>query len=557
MKNLVLRYIVFSIATVFVCVQVAIAQVNDPVPAPIEFGTISVELEDVATIPSSSTSRPLARINILKTSKDNSNRHFLNDLRGKLYVINGGVPSVYLDLDAQRPDFVDSPGLGTGFGMFEFHPEFQNNGIFYTTHAEQANSGTPDFTPPITVSISLQWVLTEWTATDPTANVFSGSSREMMRVDFPGTIHGMQDMSFNPTAVSGESDYGMLYLCLGDAGVTLGGSPGNTQKFNSILGNIVRIDPLGNNSGNGQYGIPVDNPYATAQGDTIREIWTRGFRNPHRISWDTGGDNKMLIGDIGERNLEEINLGAPGLNYGWNKREGTFLFEYQTRDFVYPLPANDSTFNYTYPVAQYDHDEGFGIVGGFVYRGTNVPALIGKYVFGDIVRGRIFYVEVDSLVQGRQAEDIKELRLFQNGNEVTLLQLVGNTRADLRFGVDDQQEMYVLTKQDAVVRMMKPSSATGIGGLDNAVPQEFALLQNYPNPFNPTTSIPFVLKRTASVELQVFNAAGQLVDQKSTSVLPIGEHTLEWGSGDLSSGVYLYRVTANGQSQMRKMLLLK
>jgi len=544
-------------AFVFLSMQFAVAQVNDPIPGPIRFGLISVELEDVATIPSSDNIAPLARINMLKTSKDNSGRNFVNDLRGKLYVLVNSVPSVYLDLGALQADFVDSPGLGTGFGMFEFHPEFQSNGIFYTTHAENGTAGTPDFTPPISVSISLQWVLTEWTATDPAANVFVGSSREMMRVDFPRTSHGMQDMQFNPTAQPGSADYGMLYMCLGDGGVTSSGSPGNTHVFNSILGNILRIDPLGNNSGNGQYGIPADNPYATAQGDTVREIWTRGFRNPHRISWDTGGDNKMLIGDIGERNIEEINLGAPGLDYGWNKREGSFLYDYQTRDFVYPLPANDSTFNYTYPVAQYDHDEGFGVVGGFVYRGTDIPNLVGKYIFGDIVRGYIFYIDVDSLIQGRQAEGIKELRIYRNGTRVDLLDILGATRADLRFGIDDQNELYVLTKQDGVVRRMRPSNATGIGEIDNSLPQGFTLLQNYPNPFNPTTSIPFELKRSASVELQIFNSAGQLVDQKSTSVLPVGEHTLEWGSGDLSSGVYLYRVTANGQSEMRKMLLLK
>lgn len=166
------------------------AQVGNPVPDPIVPGGLSVEIEDVFQIPASSSSNPLARINILKTSKDNTGRHFVNDLRGNLYVIINAVPSVFLDLEAVRSNFVDSPGLGTGFGMFEFHPEFQSNGIFYTTHAEAPNSGTPDFTPPVSATILLQWVLTEWTASDPQADVFSGSSRELIRVDFPGTIHG-------------------------------------------------------------------------------------------------------------------------------------------------------------------------------------------------------------------------------------------------------------------------------------------------------------------------------------------------------------------------------
>jgi len=536
----------------FVAVQ---AQVGDPVPDPIVQGGLSVEIEDVFQIPASSSSNPLARINILKTSKDNTGRHFVNDLRGKLYVIINAVPSVFLDLEAVRSNFVDSPGLGTGFGMFEFHPEFQSNGIFYTTHAESPNSGTPDFTPPISATIRLQWVLTEWTASDPQANVFSGSSRELMRVDFPGTIHGMQDMAFNPTVFSGDADYGMLYLCLGDAGVTLGGTPGNTQVFNSILGNIIRIDPLGNNSANGEYGIPADNPYATAQGDTVREIWTRGFRNPHRISWDLAGDNKMLIGDIGERNLEEVNIGIPGANYGWNKREGTFLFDFQTRDFVYPLPSNDSTFNYTYPVAQYDHDEGFAIVGGFVYRGTAIPELLGKYVFGDIVRGRIFYVDSDSLIMGQQA-GISELTLMVNGMPTTLLDIVGESRADLRFGLDEQNEIYVLTKQDAMVRKMV-APITGISSNDEQFPADFILYQNYPNPFNPSTTIRFELERNGLVELNIYNALGERIGGFLEEAYPAGYHEFMWQGDEETSGVYFYSMKVNGQHQTRKMLLMR
>ncbi|MEL6824182.1 MAG: PQQ-dependent sugar dehydrogenase, partial [Calditrichota bacterium] len=418
------------------------------------------------------------------------------------------------------------------------------NGIFYTTHAESENSGTPDFIPPVATSIDLQWVLTEWIASDPQADIFSGSSRELMRVDFPGTIHGMQDMAFNPTVSSGDPDYGMLYLCLGDAGVTLGGTPGNTQVFNSILGNIIRIDPLGSNSNNGKYGIPLDNPYATAQGDTVREIWTRGFRNPHRISWDLEGDNKMLIGDIGERNLEEVNIGIPGADYGWNKREGTFLFDYQTRDFVYPLPGNDSTFNYTYPVAQYDHDEGFAIVGGFVYRGAAIPDLYGKYVFGDIVRGRIFYVDSDSLIMGQQA-GISELTLTVNGMPTTLLTIVGESRADLRFGIDEQNELYILTKQDAMVRKMV-APLTGIPDSEEQLSSDFTLYQNYPNPFNPSTTIRFELEKAGAVQLKIYNALGEAVGGFSTEVYSSGVNEFKWNSHDEPSGIYFYQIVVNG-----------
>ena len=160
----------------------------------------------------------------------------------------------------------------------------------------------------------------------------------------------------------------------------------------------------------------------------------------------------MLIADIGQANIEEINVGAAGANYGWSEREGTFVVDHDDEDEFHALPPDDALQGFTYPVAQYDHDEGDAIVGGFVYRGELVPDLYGKYIFGDLVRGRIFYVDVDDLVPGRQAT-INELTLLRNGVEITLLALLGDDyRADLRFGLDEDGEIYVLTKRDGMIR---------------------------------------------------------------------------------------------------------
>ena len=129
----------------------------------------------------------------------------------------------------------------------------------------------------------------------------------------------------------------------------------------------------------------------------------------------------MYIGQIGEKNIDAIYPGFAGANYGWNEREGTFLFAKDDPNVVYPLPANDAEFGYTYPVAQYDHDEGFAVVGGFVYRGSGIPILQGKYVFGDIVNGRIFYAEATEMIAGQQPAKIHELTLIDNsGFEKTL-----------------------------------------------------------------------------------------------------------------------------------------
>ena len=555
----------FTVRIIFlinVMIMPAISQISDPIPGHITKTGLSVEIVDVFQIPASSNQTPRARINIMKNSPDNLNRLFVNDLRGKLYIIINNTPDVYLDLAALHPNFTDSPGLGTGFGMFAFHPQFAANGKFYTSHAEAPGSGSPDFQPPVAgTPIRLQWVITEWTATNPPDNTFSGSSRELLRIDFPGTIHGIQDMAFNPNAQPGDADYGMLYVCLGDGGTTSAGYPGNTQTLGAIYGTILRIDPLGTNGINGQYGIPADNPFAGAQPDTLSEIWAWGFRNPHRISWDGGVDGKMLIGDIGEKNIEEVNLGIAGANYGWNVREGTFRYDYNQNQFVFPLPANDSTFGFTYPAAQYDHDEGYAIIGGFVYRGSKVPQLFGKYIFGDIKNGRVFYTEADSLINGRQYP-IHELTLTQNGVETTLSDLVSNSRVDLRFGLDQEGEIYVLTKSDGMVRKLVPdTTVTAISATPAGQVNGFELLQNYPNPFNPQTTIGYRLSKAASVKIAIFDNTGKQIQVLVDGVKSPGYHEVVWNGRNaenaaVASGIYFYRFTNGAFADSRKMILL-
>jgi len=166
----------------------------------------------------------------------------------------------------------------------------------------------------------------------------------------------------------------------------------------------------------------------------------------------------MLIGDIGQANIEEVNLGIAGADYGWSAREGTFALDPDDVTRVLDLPPFDASFDVTYPVAQYDHDEGNAIVGGFVYRGDAVPELFGQYVFGDIVNGRIFFVDADALELGRQAP-IEELTLLRDGEPISLLDLVDAPRADLRFGQDLDGELYVTTKQDGMVRTFAPAPA--------------------------------------------------------------------------------------------------
>ncbi|NNF15862.1 MAG: hypothetical protein HKN70_03900, partial [Gammaproteobacteria bacterium] len=403
-----------------------------------------------------------ARINLAYHSRDASGRLFVNDQRGYLYVIDDDVITHYLHLNDVLTDALPVASFGNGFHAFTFHPEFASNGTFYTVHMEDPATGVADLLQTEHPGVAVHSIVTEWVAIDPQANVFSGTHRELLRIEQPRFAHTIQEIGFNPNAPIGDADYAMLYVAQGDGAVWVTQRP---QSADSPHGSILRIDPAGTNSASGRYGIPPDNVFAT-DGDpnTLGEIWAYGFRNPHRFSWDTGGTGKMLIGDIGQTNIEEINLGTSGGNYGWNEREGTFLLNTASIDDVFPLPPNDYLNGYLYPVAQYDHDEGNAIVAGFVYRGTAVPELVGQYVFGDLVNGRLFYVDIDYLVQGRQAT-IKELNLVDADDEPTSLQaLVADTRADLRFGLTEESEIVLLTKADGKIRRfetMNPPDADG------------------------------------------------------------------------------------------------
>lgn len=348
-----------------------------------------------------------------------------------------------------KPKFINAPGLATGFGSFAFHPQFAKNGLIYTTHTEPAGSAKADFGYADSIEVTLQWVLTEWKADNPAAAVFSGRGRELLRINMVAGIHGVQEITFNPLAKLGDEDYGLLYIGVGDGGSVENGYSFLAHTVEKVWGTILRINPAGGNSANRQYGIPRSNPFTQSKNTkALGEIYAYGFRNPHRISWTA--KKQMLVANVGHNNIESLNLIKKGHNYGWPVREGTFLLNpFGDLNYVYPLPANDGD-QITYPVAQYDHDEGKAISGGFEYTGTTAPQLKGKYLFGDIPTGRLFFVNTADLKQGKQAE-IKEWNISFGDTVKAFSNIHKNSRIDLHFGKDAGGELYLLTKADGKV----------------------------------------------------------------------------------------------------------
>lgn len=199
---------------------------EDPIPERISSSDLNLVVKRILTIPPSTEAPPLARINKLAAIESKGeDRLFVHDLRGKLHEIKDNEANIYLDLPKNKQNFIDYPGLGSGFGSFAFHPDFKNNGLFYTTHTEPKGTASADFPIPDSIPVGLQWVLLEWKADDGQAREFKGSHRELLRADMHSGIHGFQDLKFNPIAEEGDADYGLLYLDIGDGGATLGGYP--------------------------------------------------------------------------------------------------------------------------------------------------------------------------------------------------------------------------------------------------------------------------------------------------------------------------------------------
>jgi len=421
--------------------------IKDPVPEKIASSGIQVQLDSFSQMPATSDKQPLTRISKMDWVPA-AKSWFVLDQRGKIYKLENGKSVVWLDISKWKPKFINEPGLATGLGSFAFHPDFVHNGIFYTTHTELPRTKKADFAIPDSIKTTLQWVICEWKI-DHLQSASSFTCRELLRIDMVSGIHGLQELIFNPLARPGTEDYGNLYVGVGDGGSVENGYAFLTRHPQKIWGSILRINPTGRNSANGQYGIPPTNPYAKMKDTAVKEIYADGFRNPNRITWTNKGI--MLATNIGQANIEAVNIIEKGHHYGWPIREGRFSMHPEGDvNNIYPLPKDDSLFHITYPVAVFDHDEGNAIAGGYVYSGKLVPELQGKYIFGDIPSGRLFYVNVSDLKQGSLAQ-VKEWFVSRNGKKITLRKLCGQDRVDLRFARDLQGELYIFTKPDGKI----------------------------------------------------------------------------------------------------------
>jgi glucose/arabinose dehydrogenase len=380
------------------------------VPETISKGDISIDLELIAADLTSPVD--------LKQFADGTDRLLVVDQSGIVYNIsNGQLQSVpFLDvtdrlvmplgiIGSYDANDYDERGLLS----IAFHPDFADiNAPGYRkvyTYTSEPNTEPADFsTDPGLDVFNHQSVIAEWMVDINDPNIIDISTRrEILRINQPQFNHNGGMLEF------GHDGY--LYISLGDGGAANDrgnghGEKGNGQNINTIYGSILRIDPLNPSltpdsndlvSENWKYRIPIDNPFVDNNG--VDEIFAYGFRNPFRFSFDSV-TGELIVADVGQNNIEEIDIVKIGGNYGWNLKEGTFRFNPDTGEISDDLTGLPEEL--IDPVAQYNHDDGLSIIGGYVYRGMSIPELEGKYVFGDFSRsfappdGRLFYADLET-----------------------------------------------------------------------------------------------------------------------------------------------------------------
>lgn len=302
----------------------------------------------------------------LTQAPNDSSRWFAIGQAGVITVFDNddanAVASTFLDINGRVACCGETGLLGIAFD-----PDFANNGEVYVSYT----AGGP-----------LTSVISRFTSMDGNLTLDPNSEEIILTVLQDFSNHNGGDIHFGPD--------GYLYIGFGDGGS--GNDPNNRgQDTTNLLGTFVRIDV---NTAVG-YLIPPSNPFANrAQFPCLQgfgngncpEIFAWGLRNPWRFSFDSG-TGQLWTGDVGQGAWEEVDRINNGENYGWNIREGAHCR---------PPTTGCATVGLTDPVTEYDRNGGQSITGGYVYRGSAIPALQGQYVFGDFVSGRIWSVAADA-----------------------------------------------------------------------------------------------------------------------------------------------------------------
>lgn len=413
----------------------------------------------------------------LQHAGDGTDRIFVVEQAGRIYIFennpNTTVKKLFLNI-------VDSVSSGGEMGLLglAFHPNYESNGYFYVNYTKSS--------PYRRTLISRFRV----SSTNPDSADRS-SAAILMEITQPYSNHNGGQLAFGPD--------GYLYIALGDGGS--GGDPSNNaQNRSSLLGKLLRID-VDHTQGSLNYAIPPDNPFANNSQGFKEEIYAYGLRNPWRFSFDfiTG---KLWCADVGQNALEEIDIVVNGGNYGWRCYEGTQ---------PYNLSGCSGT-NYLSPIWVYPHSEGYSVTGGYVYRGPNLPELLGKYIYGDYGTRKIWALTYDGV-----------------NSPANQFLLTCNSSIS-SFGVDMNNELYVVGYNGIIYRFT-PTAAI-------VAPSNLRYTYNSP------TSITLNWNDNSNNEAG-FNIERKLGAGNFSLIDSVGENVTTYTDNSISdSGLYYYRVYA-------------
>ncbi|MGB3142724.1 MAG: PQQ-dependent sugar dehydrogenase [Maribacter sp.] len=375
----------FPLCAMF-CFFISCSDENEITLSPIPDNSISL----TNAFPNLRFNRPLD----LQSPMDGTNRIFVAEQGGFIKVFENS------ETVSEATDFLDisSRTVSTselGLLGFAFHPDYANNGFVFVT-----------YTPREDVS-----VISRFKVSNSDANQIDVSSEIILfQIEQPFTNHNGGQLAFGPE--------GYLYIASGDGGGS-GDPEGNAQNLGTLRGKLLRIDVDAQENGM-NYAIPSDNPFVNEQG-ARKEIFAYGLRNPWRFSFDNQ-TNTIWAGDVGQGELEEINLIEKGGNYGWNILEGTSCYSNEDCDSTGTIA----------PFFEYNHSANDkSITGGYVYRGDELPELRGYYIYGDFISGRIWALD-------------------PQGNNQLLLETGLSISS---FGTDANNELYICSFDGKVNRL--------------------------------------------------------------------------------------------------------
>jgi glucose/arabinose dehydrogenase len=446
----------------------------------------------------------------LKSVPDSSNRMFVVQKGGKIYVINNDSTPTTAKLFLNLTSIVSqSTASGeTGLLGLAFHPDYANNRYFYVNYTNSLSGSLKSYIARFQTS-----------ATNPDSALFS-SKFELLNISQPYSNHNGGCLNFGLD--------GYLYCAFGDGGS--GGDPlGNGQNKSVLLGKILRINvdsaaaPL-------NYSIPTSNPFYGNSMGYRQEIFTYGMRNTWRFSLDSV-TGKMWAGDVGQNAYEEVDILESGGNYGWNIMEGLHC---------YNATICDTTFKKK-PIWEYAQgSNNYSVTGGYVYRGSLMPALYGKYIYGDYVSGRIWALNYDGI------------NPTTNAIVIDRPSAVAQQKTISAFGVDRQNNIYVISYTEGKIYKIVP---TGTDVISVASSQKSTISQNAPNPFTKQTVFTMNISESGFVNLTIYNSQGKLVKTLINEFKPVGNFEVLFDAENLNDGIYFYTLKTADGSFTKKMIL--